>query len=140
MAKLSQPAKTRYRVFTTVLVVVCARPKVKQCFCQELRDTRHPVFAYFQIIFIKFCKRRLEMCRQELEISPLTNYLFGKLITCIKRKALLRIPRLDSFLSSIAGSCLRRNSKHSLKWARRFFSNLLCTSLVPALSSKQTKT
>ena len=56
-----------------------------------------------------------------------------RVFTWIWRKALLRMPRFDSFLSSMAGSCFRRNSKHSRKWARRFFSNLLWTSRVPAL-------
>lgn len=45
-----------------------------------------------------------------------------------------RICRLDVFFASfISGSCFFNVSKHSFKWARRFFSSLLCTSRVPAL-------
>lgn len=43
------------------------------------------------------------------------------------------IDKLEVFLSSgVAGSCLFNSSKHSFKWALRFFSSLLWTSLVPA--------
>lgn len=50
-----------------------------------------------------------------------------------------RTVRLDGFLSSCpqGGNCLRNSSKHSLRCARRFFSSLLWTSLVPALEAKQ---
>lgn len=55
------------------------------------------------------------------------------LITWICLIAAPKIDKFDVFFSSaVTGNCLLSDSKHSFKWARRFFSNLLCTSRVPA--------
>jgi hypothetical protein len=61
--------------------------------------------------------------------------------TWMCRRALCRILRLEDFFSSCeAGNWRFKSSKHSFKCARRFFSNLLCTSRVPALQQDTTCT
>lgn len=54
-------------------------------------------------------------------------------LTCIYLIAEPSMERFEHFLSSgVAGSCLLRSSKHSLRCALLFFSSLLWTSRVPA--------
>lgn len=63
----------------------------------------------------------------------MTNKRVYRVLTWIYLMAEARMDRLDVFLSSgVAGSCRLRSSKHSFRCARRFFSSLLWTSLVPA--------
>lgn len=51
------------------------------------------------------------------------------------RIAAPKMDKFDVFFSSgVIGSCFLSASKHSLRCALRFFSSLLCTSLVPALT------
>lgn len=55
-------------------------------------------------------------------------------ITWMCLHAFLKMDKFDVFFSScICGNWCFNCSKHSFRWARRFFSNLLWTSLVPAL-------
>lgn len=55
----------------------------------------------------------------------------GLKLACMYLFAAWRIERFEDFFSSCDGSCLFRSSKHSFRCALRFFSSLLCTSLVP---------
>lgn len=72
--------------------------------------------------------------RKYVRLCYLNLYIGSGIFTVMCLPAFDKINRLDVFFSScICGSCRFNCSKHSFKCARRFFSNLLCTSRVPAL-------
>lgn len=85
----------------------------------------------------KFNKYNYLPLNLKIETVVLFSVFFVQLFRSLTEMYLLafdRINRLDVFFSScISGSWRFNCSKHSLRCARRFFSNLLCTSRVPAL-------
>lgn len=79
-------------------------------------------------------RRRRSRCEKMVRLN---FFAAGKFVlTCMCRMAAWSMDRLDDFFSSWEGSCFFRISKHSFRWARRFFSSLLCTSLVPDLMTQ----